>query len=94
MRHNIFNFLHIFSGGGYASAYYSYIWSEVMDADVFQAFREENDLFSKKLASKLEKYILATGGSEDPDKLYIDFRGRLPKIDSLLQERGLNSWVV
>ena len=89
MRHALFNFSHIFSGDGYAAGYYSYLWSEVMDADAFQAFRESGDFFDKKLAKKLERFIYGSGGSVDPKKLYKNFRGRDPIMKPLLRGRGL-----
>ena len=90
MRHSTTNFSHIFSGGGYASAYYSYMWSEVMDTDAFEAFTETNNLFDSAIAKKLEKYIFSSGGSEEPDFLYMNFRGRMPNVSSLLKGRGLD----
>ncbi|MFQ5510679.1 MAG: M3 family metallopeptidase [Candidatus Krumholzibacteriia bacterium] len=81
-------FRHIFAGG-YASGYYSYIWAEVVDADAFQAFKE-NGLFDKETATKFRKYILARGGTEEPMELYKKFRGREPRIEPLLERRGLN----
>ncbi|MEE9269065.1 MAG: M3 family metallopeptidase [Candidatus Krumholzibacteria bacterium] len=81
-------FRHIFAGG-YSSGYYSYVWAEVVDADAFQAFKE-NGLFDKETATKFRKYILARGGTEEPMELYKKFRGREPKIEPLLERRGLN----
>jgi peptidyl-dipeptidase Dcp len=80
-------FNHIFSGG-YSSGYYSYIWAEVLDADAFQAFKETS-LFDPETAGALRK-LLAAGGSEDPMALYKRFRGAEPKIEPLLEKRGLN----
>jgi peptidyl-dipeptidase Dcp len=91
MRHRPPHFAHIFSGGGYASAYYSYMWSEVLDADAFQAFREAGDVFDKATAQKLHRHIYAAGGTRDPAEAYIAFRGRLPTPDALLRKRGLDS---
>ncbi len=88
-RHALSNFSHIFSGDGYSAGYYSYLWSEVMDADAFEAFREKSDLFDKRLAKKLELFIYGAGSSEEPQKLYKFFRGRGPSIDPLLRGRGL-----
>jgi peptidyl-dipeptidase Dcp len=81
-------FRHVFSGG-YSSGYYSYIWAEVLDADAFQAFKE-TEIFNQDLAKSLRENILARGGTEDPMALYIRFRGREPKIEPLLEKRGLN----
>jgi peptidyl-dipeptidase Dcp len=91
MRHRPPHFAHIFSGGGYASAYYSYMWSEVLDADAFQAFREAGDVFDKATAQKLHTHIYAAGGTRDPAAAYTAFRGRLPSPDALLRKRGLDS---
>jgi peptidyl-dipeptidase Dcp len=82
-------FAHIFGDGGYAAGYYSYIWAEVLDADAFQAFRETS-LFDQKTAAAYRKYILASGGIEDEMSLYKKFRGREPKIEPLLERRGIN----
>jgi len=89
MRHATPHFAHVFSGDGYSSGYYSYMWSEVMDEDAFAAFREAGDAFDPATAKRLHDNILATGGSKDPEKLYIGFRGALPKVDALLKGRGL-----
>jgi peptidyl-dipeptidase Dcp len=89
MRHRPTHFAHIFSGGGYASAYYSYMWSEVMDADAFAAFEETGDIFDPATAKKLHDYVYSSGGSRDPAELYTAFRGRLPTPDALLRRRGL-----
>jgi peptidyl-dipeptidase Dcp len=90
MRHRPPHFAHVFSGGGYASAYYSYMWSEVLDADAFGAFEEANDIFDPATAKRLRDHIYAAGGSRDPAALYAAFRGRLPTPDALLRRRGLN----
>ncbi len=89
MRHATPHFAHIFSGDGYSSGYYSYMWSEVMDADAFAAFEDAGDPFDPAQASALETYILSSGGSRDPAELYIAFRGRLPGVEALLKGRGL-----
>jgi peptidyl-dipeptidase Dcp len=81
-------FNHIWSSG-YASGYYSYYWSEMLDADAFQAFKETGDIFNKEVAGKFEKEILSRGGSRDPLDMYIAFRGKEPGIDALLENRGL-----
>ena len=89
MRHRPTHFAHVFSGGGYASAYYSYMWSEVLDADAFAAFEETGDIFDGGTAKKLHDHVYAAGGSRDPEALYTAFRGRLPTPDALLKRRGL-----
>jgi peptidyl-dipeptidase Dcp len=88
MRHRPPHFGHVFSGGGYASAYYSYMWSEVLDADAFQAFRETGNVFDPATARKLRDNIYAAGGARDPAEAYTAFRGRLPTADALLRKRG------
>lgn len=89
MRHATPHFAHVFSGDGYSSGYYSYMWSEVMDADAFAAFDEVGDPFDPQNAQSLEDNILSTGGSRDAAELYVAFRGRLPGVDALLRGRGL-----
>ncbi|MFG6592100.1 M3 family metallopeptidase [Sulfitobacter sp. 1A12157] len=89
MRHATPQFAHVFSGDGYSSAYYSYMWSEVMDADAFAAFEEAGGAFDAERAEALEEHILSTGGSRDPAELYTAFRGRLPGVEALLKGRGL-----
>ncbi len=88
MRHRPPHFGHVFSGGYYASAYYSYMWSEVLDADAFAAFEETGDVFNPEVAKRLRDNVLSTGGSRDPAELYVAFRGRLPSADALLKKRG------
>ncbi|MGC1506052.1 MAG: M3 family metallopeptidase [Sulfitobacter sp.] len=89
MRHATPQFAHVFSGDGYSSAYYSYMWSEVMDADAFQAFEEAGSAFDAERAKALETHILSMGGSQDAAELYVAFRGRLPGVEALLKGRGL-----
>jgi peptidyl-dipeptidase Dcp len=89
MRHRPTQFGHIFSGGHYAAGYYSYMWSEVMDADAFGAFEEAGDIFDPAVARRLHDDIYASGGSRDPEEAYIAFRGRPPAVEALLRGRGL-----
>ncbi|MEM6940148.1 MAG: M3 family metallopeptidase [Pseudomonadota bacterium] len=89
MRHATPQFAHVFAGDGYSSGYYSYMWSEVMDADAFEAFEEAGSAFDPSRARALEEHILSTGGSQDAAELYIAFRGRLPGVEALLKGRGL-----
>jgi peptidyl-dipeptidase Dcp len=89
MRHATPHFAHVFSGDGYSSGYYSYMWSEVMDADAFAAFEETGDAFDPATAARLEEFILSAGGSEPPEVLYTKFRGAMPSIEPLLKGRGL-----
>ncbi|MGE4129664.1 MAG: M3 family metallopeptidase, partial [Hyphomicrobiaceae bacterium] len=86
MRHRLPHFMHIVSG--YAAGYYSYMWSEVMDADAFAAFEEAGDIFDKRIAARLKKFVYAAGNRRDPAEAYIAFRGRAPKVDGLLRNRG------
>jgi peptidyl-dipeptidase Dcp len=74
--------------GGYDAGYYSYVWSEVLDADAFQAFKETS-LFDQETASAFRTNILERGGAEDPEVLYLRFRGREPSVEPLLERRGL-----
>jgi peptidyl-dipeptidase Dcp len=89
MRHRPTQFGHIFSGDYYAAGYYSYMWSEVMDADAFGAFEEAGDIFDPATAKRLHDDIYSTGGSVDPEAAYVAFRGREPEADALLRRRGL-----
>ncbi len=74
--------------GGYAAGYYSYIWAERLDTDAFEAFKEHG-LFDQTTATSFRKNILEKGGSDDPMKLYVTFRGAEPSLDALLKTRGL-----
>ncbi|MGU9980043.1 M3 family metallopeptidase [Phreatobacter sp. HK31-P] len=89
MRHRTPHFAHVFSGDGYSAGYYSYMWSEVLDADGFSAFEETGDPFDPKLAERLGRYIYAAGNSRDPMEAYVAFRGREPDPQALLVKRGL-----
>jgi len=80
-------FSHIFSGG-YAAGYYSYKWSEVLDADAFSLFKEKG-IFNKEVADSFRENILSKGGTEDPMELYVRFRGKKPSIDALLIRNGI-----
>jgi peptidyl-dipeptidase Dcp len=90
MRHRPTHFQHVFAGSGYASGYYSYMWSEVLDADAFTAFEETGDIFDAGIARRLHDYVYAAGGSRDPAELYLAFRGRMPSPEGLLKRRGLS----
>ena len=87
VRYRSTYFAHIFSGG-YSSSYYSYIWAEVLDADAFAAFKETS-LFDSETATRFRKNVLERGGTDDPMKLYKNFRGADPKIEPMLQRKGL-----
>ncbi|MBN2199852.1 MAG: M3 family metallopeptidase [Candidatus Aminicenantes bacterium] len=81
-------FNHIFSGG-YAAGYYAYIWSEVLDSDAYEAFKEKGDIFDRETALSFRKNVLEPFGTEDIEVLYRRFRGADPKIEPLLRNRGL-----
>ena len=81
-------FGHIFAGG-YSSGYYSYLWTEVLEADAFEAFKDKG-LFDKETAEKLKKYVYAAGNTDDLMTQYVRFRGKEPEIEPLLKKRGLN----
>lgn len=83
-------FKHTFSGG-YSAGYYSYIWAAVLETDAFNAFVEAGNVFDKKTAAKLKKHIFSSGGTKDPMELYIDYRGRAPNVDALIEYRGLKA---
>jgi peptidyl-dipeptidase Dcp len=81
------SFSHIFQGG-YSAGYYSYKWAEVLDADAFELFQEKG-IFDRETANSFKVNILAAGGKEHPEILYLNFRGRAPKQDALLKRAGL-----
>lgn len=87
-RYRMTNFSHTM-GGGYTAGYYSYMWAEVLDADAFEAFSETGDIFNEEVADKFRRYVLTPGGIDDGMTMYQNFRGRAPKIDALLKNRGL-----
>jgi peptidyl-dipeptidase Dcp len=90
MRHRTPHFQHVFAGDGYSAGYYSYMWSEVLDADAFAAFEESGNPFNPELAEKLRRNIYAAGGSADPEALYTAFRGRMPTPEAMMVKRGLS----
>jgi peptidyl-dipeptidase Dcp len=89
LRHAAPHFTHVFAGDGYSAGYYAYMWSEVLDADGFETFKEAHDPFDDAAAHRLLKYIYSSGGTRDYAKAYRAFRGRDPHIDALLKGRGL-----
>ncbi|MFN5012792.1 M3 family metallopeptidase [Bradyrhizobium sp.] len=89
LRHRPTQFGHIFSGDHYAAGYYSYMWSEVMDADAFGAFEDAGNIFDPAVAKRLHDNVYSSGGSVDPEAAYVAFRGREPEPDALLRRRGL-----
>ena len=90
-RHGAAHFQHVFSGEGYSAGYYSYLWSEVLDADAFEAFRETGDAFDPALARRLRDYVYAAGNRRPPDEAYALFRGRAPSPEALLRKRGFSA---
>ncbi len=87
MRHRTPHFQHIFSGG-YSAAYYSYLWSEVLDADGFEAFEERDDIFDPEVARRLRDFVYSAGASRDYETAYQSFRGRPPSPKALFRKRG------
>lgn len=87
-RYSVTNFSHSI-GGGYSAGYYSYIWAEVLDCDAYQAFKETGDIFNQQIAERFRKYVLTPGGIDKGMVMYRNFRGRDPKVDGLLENRGL-----
>ena len=88
MRHAAPHFAHVFCGDGYAAGYYSYLWSEMMDADAFEYFLELGGPFNESAARALRTHILSAGGSRPPEELYKAFRGQLPNAEAVLRKRG------
>jgi peptidyl-dipeptidase Dcp len=89
MRHRTPHFTHVFSGDSYAAGYYSYLWSEVLDADGFEAFVETGDIFNADVAKKLREHVYGAGNKADAEAAYQGFRGRAPAPEPLLKKRGL-----
>ena len=88
MRHRTPQFGHVFSGDGYSAGYYSYIWSDVISADAYDAFVEAGSPYDKAVAERLRKYVFSVGNTIDPADAYRAFRGRDPKIEALMRKRG------
>ena len=88
-RHSAPHFQHIFTGGGYSAGYYSYLWSEVLDADGFEAFEAAGDDFAPALAERLKRFVYAAGNLREPEAAYRAFRGRDPSPDALLRKRWI-----
>lgn len=89
MRHASPHFQHVFAGDGYSAGYYSYMWSEVLDADAFSAFQETGNVFDPDMAKRLADNVYSVGGSIDPEDAYRRFRGKLPSPDAMLVKKGL-----
>jgi len=88
MRHRIPQFAHIFSGDGYAAGYYSYLWSDVINADAYEAFSEGEGPFDKQIAERLYATVFSIGNTIDAEKSYENFRGRAFKSDALMRARN------
>jgi peptidyl-dipeptidase Dcp len=88
MRHRLPQFGHLFSSDAYSAGYYSYLWSETMDADTWAAFEETGDPFNKTVADRFRTYLLSTGNETDRAEAYRQFRGRDPDVNALLKRRG------
>jgi peptidyl-dipeptidase Dcp len=88
MRHRLPQFGHLFSSDAYSAGYYSYLWSETMDADTWAAFEETGDPFNKQVADRFRTILLATGNQTDRAEAYRQFRGRDPDVTALLKRRG------
>jgi peptidyl-dipeptidase Dcp len=88
MRHRLPQFGHLFSSDSYSAGYYSYLWSDVLTADAFEAFTEAGGPYDKKVAKRLYDQIFSVGNTIDPADAYRNFRGRDPNVDALMRKRG------
>jgi peptidyl-dipeptidase Dcp len=88
MRHRLPQFNHLFSSDAYSAGYYSYLWSETMDADTWAAFEETGNVFDKATADRFRETLLSTGNETDRAEAYRAFRGRDPDVNALLKKRG------
>lgn len=91
MRHRSPHFLHVFAGDGYSAGYYSYLWSDVLTADAYQAFVEAGGLYDPAVAARLRQHIFSIGNTMDPADAYRAFRGRDPRIEALMAKRGFSA---
>jgi peptidyl-dipeptidase Dcp len=89
LNHRLVHFQHLFAGGGYAAAYYVYLWAEVLDADGYDAFVEAGSAFDPDVAMRLKRHIYGSGNSVEPAAAYQAFRGRAATVTPLLQKRGV-----
>ncbi len=89
LNHRLLHFQHLFSGSSYAAGYYVYLWAEVLEADGFDAFVEAGDPFDPLIAERLKRFIYSVGDSIPPAEAFRAFRGREPKVDAMLEKRGL-----
>jgi peptidyl-dipeptidase Dcp len=88
MRHRTPQFNHVFSGDGYSAGYYSYLWSDTLTADAWEAFTEAGGPWDKAVARRLKDHVLSVGNTVEPDDAYRAFRGREPGIAALMRKRG------
>lgn len=88
MRHRTPQFGHVFSGDGYSAGYYSYLWSDVLNADAYSAFTEAGGAYDKKIAARLRQNVFSVGNTIDPAEGYRQFRGRDPQVSALMKKRG------
>jgi peptidyl-dipeptidase Dcp len=88
MRHRLPQFSHLFSSDSYSAGYYSYLWSDVLTADAFEAFLEGKGPYDKAVANRLSKYVFSVGNTVDPAEGYRNFRGHAPNPDALMRKRG------
>jgi peptidyl-dipeptidase Dcp len=89
LNHRLVHFQHLFSGDSYAAGYYVYMWAEVLDADAFGAFKEAGNPFDAQVAARLKQWIYSSGNSVEPGEAFASFRGRAPRVEALLEKRGL-----
>lgn len=88
MRHRLPQFGHLFSGDAYSAGYYSYLWSDVLSADAYEAFTEAKGPYDKRVAKRLHDHVFSVGNTVDPAEGYRHFRGKDPKVDALMKTRG------
>jgi peptidyl-dipeptidase Dcp len=89
LNHRLPHFQHLFASSGYAAGYYVYLWAEVLDCDVYEAFAEAGDPFDRATAQRLLEHVYAAGDSVEPGATFEAFRGRPPRVEPMLRERGL-----
>jgi peptidyl-dipeptidase Dcp len=90
LNHRLPHFQHLFAGSSYAAGYYVYLWAEVLDADAYGAFVEAGDPFDAAVAARARRWIYASGDSVEPGHAFESFRGRPPRIEPMLEEKGLS----
>ena len=88
MRHRTPQFSHVFSGDGYSSSYYCYLWADTLTADAYEAFKEGKGPYDAAVAARLKKHVFQSGDTVDPAAAYRAFRGHDPDIAPLMRKRG------